>query len=84
MMRKKCDCAKVEQQYQHRLRTGVTKKLSIGELRVLIAKALDVSWKDSCKGNMMESAFADVTLSLNIDGSQMKSPGQPRGRPVSI
>jgi len=34
--------AKVAQQYQHRLRTGVTKELSIGELRVLMAKALDV------------------------------------------
>ena len=77
--------AKVEEQYQHRLRTGETKKISISELRVLMAKALDAAWKKLCKGSMMETAFSDVGLSLNIDGSEdnrMKFQGQPPGRPV--
>ena len=50
-----------------------------------MAKALDAAWKELCKGSMMETAFSDVGLSLNIDGSEdnrMKFQGQPPGRPV--
>ena len=66
------------------IKTGKVKKLTIGELRVLIAKALDKAWKNLCKTEMMKDAFKDVGLSLNIDGSQdhlMKFQGQPQGRP---
>ena len=40
--------------------------MSIGELRVLMAKALDNAWKKLCKTKMMEDSFADVGLSLTI------------------
>ena len=67
------------------MKTGKTEKLSLGELRVVIAKALDSAWKAMCQTNMMESAFRDVGLSLNIDGAEdhlMKFQGHPPGRPT--
>ena len=63
---------KVEELYQYRLRTGETKKLSMSELLVLMAKVLDAAWKQLCKGNMMQSAFSDV------EDSRMKFQGQPK------
>ena len=62
-------------------------KMRIGELRVLMARALDVAWKKLCESEMMEKAFADVGLSLNIDGSEdhkMKFQGQPEGKPEGL
>ena len=61
------------------------KKIKIGELRVIIVRALDTAWKNLCKTHMMRASFRDVGLSLNIDGSEdylMKFQGQPRGRPT--
>ena len=52
-----------------------------------MAKALDVAWKELCETDMMEKSFADIRLSLNIDGSEdhkMKFQGQPRGKPEGI
>ena len=63
------------------------KKITRSELRILMAKALDVAWKKLCEGDMMRSAFADVGLSLNIDGSEdhrMKFQGQSPGLPSDI
>ena len=54
------------------------------ELRIVIARALDTAWKNLCEGNMMEKSFADVRLSLNIDGSEdhkMNFQGQNPGKP---
>ena len=67
------------------MKTGKAKKLSIGELRVTIARALDIAWQNLCQTTMMESSFRDVGLSLNIDGSEdnlMSFQGQPKGRPT--
>ena len=61
--------------------------MRIEELRVLMARALDVAWKKLCESEMMEKAFADVDLSLNIDGSEdhkMKFQGQPEGKPEGL
>ena len=46
-------------------------------------RALDVAWKNLCQTSMMELSFADVGLSLAIDGSEdhkMKFQGQKRGK----
>ena len=51
-------------------RTGVVKKLPIGDLRVMMGKELDRAWKELCEGNMLHLSFADVGLSLNIDDSE--------------
>ena len=61
--------------------------MSIGELRVLMAKELDRAWKKLCEGAMMKSSFERVELSLNIDGSEdhkMKFQGQSPGKPDDI
>ena len=50
--------------------SGKLKKISLKELRILIAKALDIAWKNLCKTTMMESSFSDVGLSLNVNGSE--------------
>ena len=63
------------------------KKLTRSDFCILMAKALDVAWKKLCEGDMMRSAFADVGLSLNIDGSEdhrMKFQGQSPGLPSDI
>ena len=76
----------VEKQYQMRKEGKEVKKITLSELRIL-AKALDIAWKKLCEGNMMRSAFADVGLSLNIDGSEdhrMKFQGQSPGLPSDI
>ena len=77
----------VEKQYQMRKEGKEVKKITRSELRILMAKALDIAWKKLCEGNMMRSAFADVGLSLNIDGSEdhrMKFQGQSPGLPSDI
>ena len=61
----------------------IFQKMKIGDLRVLMTKAFRNRLEELCEGNMMESAFADVGLSLNIDGSEdhkMKFQGQPKGK----
>ena len=57
-------------QYRERRKTGVLKKMRLSELRLLMARELDAAWKKLCQTKMMESAFANVGLSLNIDGSE--------------
>ena len=52
-----------------------------------MARELDAAWKKLCQTKMMESAFANVGLSLNIDGSEdhmMKFQGQKPELPDSI
>ena len=74
---------KVEEQYQVRRRTLIITKLTIGELRVLIAKARDNARKVLYKTKMIKSSFLHVTLSLHIGDSEdhlMKFQGQPQGR----
>ena len=56
----------------------------MSQLRLLMAKALDVAWKKLCESDMMISSLADVGLSLNIDGLEdhkMKFQGQETGKP---
>ena len=77
----------VEEQYKKRRSTGIEKKMSIGELRILMAKELDLAWKELCKADIMRASFADVGLSLNIDGSEdhrMKFQGQSPRKPAGI
>ena len=55
----------------------------------MIIPVLDVACMEEelCEGDMMRSAFADVGLSLNIDGSEdhrMKFQGQSPGLPSDI
>ena len=38
--------------------------MSIGELRVLVAKQLDLAWKELCEADTMRALFSDVGLSL--------------------
>ena len=64
-----------------------TQEMSLLELRLLMARELDASRKQICQTNMMESDFANVGLSLNIDGSEdhiMKFQGQKSGLPDSM
>ena len=52
-----------------------------------MAKELDKAWKAVCASNMMEKAFSNVGLSLNIHGSEdhrMKFQSQKPGRPADI
>ena len=49
------------------------KKLTMFQLQTLMANALDVAWKKTCEGERMISSFADVGLSLNVDGSEYQS-----------
>ena len=61
----------------------IFQKMKIGDLRVLMTKAFRNRLEELCEGNVTESAFADVGLSLNIDGSEdhkMKFQGQPKGK----
>ena len=77
----------VEKQYKERRQTGVEKKMSIGKLRILMAKELDLAWKELCKTDIMQASFANVGLSLNIDGSEdhrMNFQGQSPGKPAEI
>ena len=56
----------------------------MSELRILMARALDVAWKKLCESYMMISSFADVGLSLNVEGSEdhrMKFQGEEPGKP---
>ena len=53
-------------------------------MMVLMAKALNVTWKELCETDMMKKSFADVGLSLNIEDYKMKFQGQPRGKPEGI
>ena len=74
-------------QYRERRKTGVLKQMRLSELRLLMARELDAAWKKLCQTKMMESAFANVGLSLNIDGSEdhmMKFQGQKPGLPDSM
>lgn len=63
-------------------------RLSVGELRILMAKALDVAWKEYCANpDGMVQSFRSVGLSLKIDGSEdsdMDFQGQPKGKPVGL
>ena len=73
--------------YREPRKTGVLKKMRLSELRLLMARELDAAWKKLCQTKMMESAFANVGLSLNIDGSEdhmMKFQGQKPGLPDSM
>ena len=59
------------------------KKPKQKELRILMAKALDVACKKLCENDMMEKSFSDVGLTLNIDGSKdykMDFQGQKPGK----
>ena len=47
--------------------------MSIGELRVLVAKQLDLAWKELCEADTMRASFPDMRLSLKLDGSQLRS-----------
>jgi len=61
--------------------------MSISELRILMAVELDKAWKELCKTDMMRASFADVGLSLNIDGSEdskMNFQSQEKGKPPDI
>ena len=63
---------------------GCCKKLKKKELRILMAKELDKSWKEVCASSMMEKAFANVRLRLKLDESQdhmMKFQEQTPGKP---
>ena len=58
--------------------------MSIGELRALVAKQLDLAWKELCEADTMRASFSDVGLSLKLDGSQdhrIKFQGQSTGKP---
>ena len=70
-----------------RRRTGLVKKIPIGDLRAMMTKELNLVWKELCEGNMMHSSFADVELSLNIDDSEdhkMKFQGQSEKKTSDI
>ena len=61
--------------------------MSIGDLRVLVAKQLDIAWKELCEADTMRASFSDVGLSLKLDGSEdhlMKFQGQNPGKPSGI
>ena len=52
-----------------------------------MAVELDKAWKELCKTDMMRASFADVGLSLNIDGSEdskMNFQSQEKGKPPDI
>ena len=64
--------------------TGQRKRLSVGELRVVIAKALGKTWKQMLtKPKIIKRSFEKVGLSLAVDGSQdnekMSFQGYPPG-----
>ena len=63
------------------------KKLSMSQLQILMANALDVAWKNLCEIDMMISSFVYVGLSLNVDSSEnhrMKFQGQEPEKPLGF
>ena len=55
------------------------KKLTMSQLQILMANALDVAWKNLCEIDMMISSFVYVGLSLDVDSfkyHRMKFQGQ--------
>ena len=60
------------------------KKLTMSQLQILMANALDVAWKNLCEIDTMISSFVYVGLSSNVDSSEhhrMKFQGQQPEEP---
>ena len=63
------------------------KKLTMSQLQILMANAVDVAWRNICQIHIMISSFVYMKLSLNVDSSEyhrMKFQGQETEKPPSF